>query len=438
MDGTTGNVVHPKVRNNLQEEAYMKSNAGAGLPVSMRLARFSCRVAPVTGLLLGLVITPGLRGQVTNGKKPALPPPFASKSATNPAEEGKPPKGFLPTVPEGFKINIFAADFKGPRWMVPAPNGDIFLADTAAGKVVVLRDPQHTGSAQQNEVFVSGLREPYGIVFHDEYVYVGDTDALLRFKYDAKTSKRQSEAEHLMDLPTGGHSTRSLSLSPDGKHLLVGVGSASNIDIESDTRRAAITICDLDGKNARLYATGIRNPTGIGLEPKTGILWTSVNERDGLGNDLPPDYFTSVTDGAFFGWPYSYIGNNVDPRVKPQKPELTAKAIVPDVLLGAHRAPLQFAFYNGDQFPTSYHGGAFVAEHGSWNRSPRAGYQVVFVPFKDGKPSGDPTPFLTGLVPDPNKSEVYGRPVGVAVTTDGSLLVSDDMAGTVYRISAAK
>jgi glucose/arabinose dehydrogenase len=416
----------------------MKSNVEASFRTSMRMARLVCRTAPVAGLLLGMIVAPEVRAQVTNGQKPELPAPFESKSATNPAQEGKLPQGFMPAVPPGFKINIFAADFKGPRWMVLAPNGDIFLADTAAGKVVVLRDPQHTGSAQQNEVFVSGLNGPYGIVFHDDYVYVGDTDALLRFKYDPKNSKRQGEAEHLMDLPTGGHSTRSLSLSPDGKHLLVGIGSKSNIDIESDTRRAAISICDFDGKNARLYATGIRNPTGIGLEPKTGVLWTSVNERDGLGNDLPPDYFTSVKDGGFYGWPYSYIGNNVDPRVKPQKPELVAKAIVPDVLLGAHRAPLQFAFYTGDQFPASYHSGAFVAEHGSWNRSPRAGYQVVFVPFKDGKPSGAPMPFLTGLVPDPNKSEVYGRPVGVAVTTDGSLLVSDDMAGTVYRISVAK
>ena len=394
--------------------------------------------AIAAGLLMVLVMATGVRAQVTNGKKPDLPAPFASKSVNNGAEEAKPPKGFMPTVPAGFKINVFAADFKQPRWMQVAPNGDIFLADTAAGKVVVLRDPQHTGSAQENEVFVSGLKEPYGIVFHDDYVYVGDTNELLRFKYDAKTSKRQGEAEHLMDLPTGGHSTRSLALLPDGKHLLVGVGSESNVNIESDSRRAAITVCDLDGKNARLYATGIRNPTGVAIEPSSGVLWTSVNERDGLGNDLPPDYLTSVKDGGFYGWPYSYIGNNVDPRVKPQKPELTAKAIVPDVLLGAHRAPLQFAFYNGQQFPESYRGGVFLAEHGSWNRTPRAGYQVVFVPFKNGKASGDPVPFLTGLVPDPTKAEVYGRPVGVAVAPDGSLLVSDDVAGSVYRISVAK
>jgi glucose/arabinose dehydrogenase len=399
------------------------------------------KIAQATAYLACLaafaVTVPVSPAQVTNGAKPDLPAPFASKSANNGAEETKPPKGFLPQVPQGFKINIFAEDFKQPRWLATAPNGDIFLADSAAGKVVILRDPQHTGSAQQNEVFVSGLNQPYGIVFHDNYVYIGDTDALLRFQYDAQTSKRQGEAEKLMDLPTGGHWTRSLVLAPDGNHLFVGIGSHSNIDLEDDVRRAAITICDLDGKNARLYATGTRNPTGIGLEPSTKTLWTSVNERDGLGNDLPPDYFTSVKDGGFYGWPYSYIGNNVDPRVKPQKPDLTAKAIVPDVLLGAHRAPLEFAFYTGKQFPESYRGGAFLAEHGSWNRTPRAGYQVVFVPFKDGKPSGDPTPFLTGLVPDPNKAQVYGRPVGVAVMTDGSLLVSDDVAGTVYRISVA-
>jgi glucose/arabinose dehydrogenase len=267
---------------------------------------------------------------------------------------------------------------------------------------------------------------------------VGDEDALLRFKYDAKTSKRTGEAEKLLDLPRGGHSTRDLAFTADGQHLLVAVGSDSNAGTHDDPRRAAITICDLDGKNARLFATGLRNPVGLALEPTTHTVWTTVNERDGLGDDLPPDFFTSVRDGGFYGWPYSYIGDTVDPRVKPQKPELVAKAIVPDVLLGAHRAPLQFAFYTGTQFPEKYRGGAFVAEHGSWNRSTRAGYQVVFVAFRDGQPSAGPEEFLGGLVPDATKTEVYGRPVGVAVTTDGSLLVSDDGAGVVYRVSAAK
>jgi glucose/arabinose dehydrogenase len=385
-----------------------------------------------------LLVPAMLSAQVTHGDKPQLPAPFATKSAGNPPEETMPPKGFLPTVPAGFQISLFASDFKEPRWLAAAPNGDIFLADTHGGAIYILRDPQQTGGAHERVTFLTGLDEPFGIVVHDDYIYVGDTNAVLRYKFDPKTSKRLGEAEKLMDLPRGGHSTRALVFSADGKHLFVSVGSKSNVDIEKDSRRAAITICDPDGRNARLYATGLRNPVGLALEPTTGQLWASVNERDGLGDDLPPDYFTSVKDGGFYGWPYSYIGDNVDPRVNPQKPELVAKAIIPDVLLGSHRAPLQFAFYTGKQFPASYQGGAFIAEHGSWNRSTRAGYQVVFVPFKDGQPSGDPQPFLTGLVPDPTKGNVNGRPVGVAVAPDGSLLVSDDGARVVYRISVAK
>jgi glucose/arabinose dehydrogenase len=376
--------------------------------------------------------------QVTHGQKPKLPQPFATESAGNGPGREKPPAGFLPTVPQGFRVNIFAKDFKGPRWLTVAPNGDIFLADTGAGGIIVLRDPQNTGGAQEREVFVDGMKRPFGIAFRENYVYVGNTNELVRFRYDPKSSKRLGEKEHLLDLPSGGHNTRSLAFSADGKHLFIGVGSDSNIGTGEDPRRAAVTICDPDGKNARLYATGLRNPVGLALEPVTGEVWTAVNERDELGDDLPPDYFTSLKDGGFYGWPYSYIGDNVDPRVKPQRPDLVARAIIPDVLLGAHVAPLQFAFYTGKQFPESYRGGAFVAEHGSWNRAKRAGYQIAFVAFKDGKPSADPVPFMTGLVPDPSRPDVYGRPVGVAVAPDGSLLVSDDGAGVVYRISFAK
>jgi glucose/arabinose dehydrogenase len=376
--------------------------------------------------------------QVTHGQKPKLPAPFATNSAGNGPDKVKPPAGFLPTVPPGFRLNVFAANFKRPRWLTVAPNGDIFLADTGAGEIVVLRDAQHTGGAQEREVFVDGMKRPFGIAFREDYVYVGNMNEVVRFRYDPKTSKRLSEKEHLLDLPSGGHDTRSLAFSADGKHLFIGVGSASNIDTGEDPLRAAVTICDPDGKNARLYATGLRNPVGLALEPATGEVWTTVNERDELGDDLPPDYFTSLKDGGFYGWPYSYIGNNVDPRVKPQKPDLVARAIIPDVLLGAHVAPLQFAFYTGKQFPESYRGGAFVAEHGSWNRATRSGYQIAFVAFKDGKPSADPVPFMTGLVPDPTGTDVSGRPVGVTVAPDGSLLVSDDGAGAVYRISVAK
>lgn len=374
--------------------------------------------------------------QVTHGRKPDLPVPFATKSVGNGPSGTTPPAGFLPTVPAGFQVNIFAKDLKRPRFLAVAPNGDIFLAETGASQITILRDPKNSGSAQQREVFVKKLNRPFGIAFHDDYVYVANNNELVRYKYDKQTSKRLGEAEHLLDLPSGGgHFTRTIAFSLDGTKLYVSVGSSGNVEIEKDSRRAAILVCDPDGKNSRLYATGLRNAVGLAVEPNTGEVWAAVNERDELGDDLPPDYLTSVKDGAFYGWPYSYIGGNVDPRVKPQKPELVATAVIPDVLLGAHVAPLQFAFYTGKQFPESYRGGVFVAEHGSWNRSPRAGYQVTFVGCKDGKAAVDPVPFLTGLVPDPRGANVNGRPVGVAVAPDGSLLVSDDGAGLIYRVT---
>lgn len=395
----------------------------------IRLAIFCCVLLCAPAML---------PAQVTYGKKPQLPAPYATKSSGNAPDKSKPPAGFLPTVPSGFHVNIFATNFKMPRWLAVAPNGDIFVADMGAGEIVILRDPQHTGGVQARETFANGLRRPFGIAFHDDYVYIGNMKELVRFKYDPKTSKRLGQAEHLMDMPGGGHETRSVAFSADGKHLFLTVGSGSNIDTGEEPIRAAVTICDPDGKNARQYATGLRNPVGLAIEPVTGAVWVSVNERDELGDNLPPDYLTSVKDGGFYGWPYSYIGDNVDDRVKPQRPDLVARAIVPDVLLGAHVAPLQFAFYTGKQFPESYNGGVFIAEHGSWNRSTRSGYQVAFVAFKDGKASADPVPFMTGLVPDPTKPDVLGRPVGVAVAPDGSLLVADDGAAVIYRISVAR
>ena len=372
--------------------------------------------------------------QITHGQKPNLPPPFATKSAGNGPNKSQAPQGFLPTVPSGFHINIFAADFKRPRLLAVAPNGDIFLAETGANQVVILRDPKHTGSAQERIVFASGLVRPFGIAFHDDYVYIGNMASLVRFKYDPKTSQRIGQAEKLLDLPGGGHDTSNVAIMPDG-HVLVAVGSASNISTGEPPMRAAVTICDLDGKNPRQFATGLRNPVGLAINPVTGTSWVTVNERDELGDDLPPDYLTSIKDGAYYGWPYSYIGSNVDPRVKPQIPDLVAKATIPDVLLGSHVAPLEFAFYSGKQFPPSYYGGAFVAEHGSWNRASRSGYQIAFIAFKDGQPSADPVPFMTGLVPDPKGDLVYGRPVGVTTGPDGSLLVADDGIGVIYRIT---
>lgn len=393
------------------------------------------RMKVLSSLIVLLCAPAMISAQLTHGKKPILPSPYATKSSANSPSKVSPPQGFLPTVPAGFKINVFATGFKRPRWLIVAPNKDIFLADMGAGEIVILRDSQGSGGAQARENFATGLTRPFGIAFHQDYVYVGTMKQLVRFKYDPKTSKRLGEAEPLLALPGGGHDTRSVVFSKDGKHIFVGVGSGSNVSPGEEPIRAAVTICDPDGKNARQYATGLRNPVGLALEPVTGELWTSVNERDELGDDLPPDYMTSLKDRGFYGWPYSYIGDNVDDRVKPQRPDLVAKAIIPDVLLGSHVAPLQFAFYTGTQFPESYRGGAFVAEHGSWNRSKRSGYQVAFVAFKDGQPSADPVPFMTGLVPDPGSGTVYGRPVGVAVAPDGSLLVSDDGAAVIYRIS---
>ena len=397
----------------------------------------------VTGavvLCLALIpAKPGVAQQVTYGKKPQLPAPFSTKSAGNGPSSAKPPDGFLPTAPAGFHVNVYAKQFKYPRFLAVAPNGDIFLADLGAGQVIVLRDPQHTGAAQQREIFADKLNRPFGIAFHDEYVYVGNMNAVVRFRYDKPTSKRVGEAEHILDLPSGGsHVTRTVAFSPDGKQLFVTVGSSGNIDIEKDQRRAAVLVADPDGKNSRIFASGLRNAVGLGIEPVTGAVWVAVNERDELGDNLPPDFFTSIKDGGFYGWPYSYIGDNVDPRVHPQRPDLVAKAIIPDVLLGAHVAPLEFTFYTGKQFPEQYHGGAFVAEHGSWNRASRAGYQVAFVGFKDGKASADPVPFLTGFVPDPAGKNVNGRPVGVAVAPDGALLVADDGACVIYRVSYAQ
>lgn len=383
-----------------------------------------------------LLVTASAAAQVTNGKKPVLPRPYATSSAGNPPYSATPPKGFLPQVPAGFRVNIFAHSFREPRWLAVAPAGDVFVADSEAGEIIILRDPQHTGGAQKRELFADRFERPFGIAFRENYVYVADAHALVRYPYDPKTSKRTGDAQHLLDLPRRGHWTRSLAFSADGSKLFIGIGSQSNVSIEADQRRGAILVCDPDGKNARIYANGLRNPVGLAVEPVTGQLWTSVNERDGLGDDLPPDYFTSVRDGGFYGWPYSYIGDYVDDRVRPQRPELVARAIIPDVLVGAHTAALQFAFYTGNQFPESYRGGAFLALHGSWNRSRRSGYQVVFIPFKNGKPSGDPVPFLTGFVPDPSGTSVYGRPVGVAVASDGALLVSDDGGAIIYRISA--
>jgi glucose/arabinose dehydrogenase len=347
------------------------------------------------------------------------------------------PPNFQPQVPPGFKVSVFAKGFVEPRWLAVAPNGDVFVADSGSGTVVILHDPKMTGGAESREVFAEHLNLPFGIAFHDDYVYIANTNEVLRFPYDPKTSKRLGGAEHIVELPGMGyrqHWTRSLAFSPDGKRLFISVGSRTNVSIESDPRRAAILVANTDGANPRVYASGLRNAVGIAFSPESGVLWATVNERDDIGDDIPSDYFTHVEEGGFYGWPYAYGGGHVDDRVSP-RPDLVAKAIAPDVLLGPHVAPLQVAFYEQHMFPLAYWHGAFVAEHGSWNRRARSGYQVVFIPFHQGTPAGEPTPFFSGFVPDPTRKDVYGRMVGVAIAADGSLLISDDAAKLIWRVS---
>jgi glucose/arabinose dehydrogenase len=348
-----------------------------------------------------------------------------------------PPPDFQPQVPPGFKVSVFARGFAEPRWLAVAPNGDVFVADSAAGAVVVLRDPQKLGRAESREIFADHLLLPFGIAFHDNYAYIADTNEVLRFRYDPKTSKRIGDGEHVLDLPGMGyhqHWTRSLAFSPDGNRLFVSVGSKTNVSIEDDSRRAAILVSDPDGRNMRVYASGLRNAVGIAFRSESGTLWATVNERDDIGDDRPPDYFTHVADGGFYGWPFAYVGGHIDDRVSP-RPDLVRRIVTPDVLLDAHVAPLQFSFYEKQQFPSVYWHGAFVAEHGSWNRRVRAGYQVVFVPFRSDSSADKPVPFFSGFVPNPTGKEVYGRPVGVAIAADGSLLISDDGAKIIWRVS---
>lgn len=346
-----------------------------------------------------------------------------------------PPSDFRPQVPPGFSVSVFAKGFSNPRWLAVSPAGDVFLADSSAGQVIVLQGLTPGGTPQSQTAFADHLNLPFGIAFHGDYVFVAETDQVVRFRYDPASSKRLGDAEHIFDLPGGGyhqHWTRSLAFSREGS-LFVAIGSQTNESIESDPRRAAILVIDPEGKNAHVYANGLRNAVGIAVNPDSGALWASVNERDDLGDDIPNDFFTRVQENGFYGWPYAYGDRHPDNRVS-ERSDLVAKMIQPDVLLGAHVAPLQFAFYDKTQFPPEYQHGAFIAEHGSWNRRLLNGYQVEFVPFRDGVPTGKPTPFLTGFAPDAQGRGVYGRLVGVAVAADGALLVSDDGARVIWRI----
>ncbi len=366
---------------------------------------------------------------------PKLAEPFATPSVRNAAGVIPKPDRAQLQAPSGFSISVYAEDLQQPRMMLLAPNGDLFVAQSRPGSVVVLRDTNNDGKPDTRSIYAQGLQGVFGMAFHDGYLYLGRTDSIVRYKYQPGDTQAKGMPEKLLDLPTGGHSTRNLIFSRDGKKMYVAVGSQSNKSAGEDPQRAAINEYNPDGTGHRVFASGLRNPVGLALQPGTDVLWTAVNERDTLGDDLVPDYTTSVKDGGFYGWPYSYIGSHPDPEHVGKMPELVKRALVPDVLIPAHSASLGIAFYTGTQFPQRYRNGLFIGLHGSWNRSKLAGYRVAFVPFQNGKP-GPIEDFVTGWIVDGgNPGTTWGRPVGVLVDRDGSLLVADDGGNKIWRVS---
>ncbi|WP_242337405.1 PQQ-dependent sugar dehydrogenase [Anaeromyxobacter sp. SG66] len=408
---------------------------------------------------------PGVRHRLTADR---LPRPNATPSARRPPRVVDPPRDARLRAPSGFAVERFAEGLEGPRLLRVAPNGDLFVAETAAGRVRVIRAAQGAARPERVEVFASDLDGPFGIAFHPpgaepRWVYVATENAVVRFPYRSGDLTARGRPETIVPRladTDGGHTTRDVAFSPDGRRMFVSVGSASNVAEDlprktpealraweaehglgaawgEETWRADVLAFDAEGRNRRPFATGLRNCVGLAVHPRTGDLWCTVNERDGLGDDLVPDYVTRVREGAFYGWPWLYLGQNEDPRHRGARPDLASKATVPDVLLQAHSAALGLAFYEAPQgaaarFPDAWTGDAFVALHGSWNRRERTGYKVVRMPIRDGVPAGEYEDFLTGFVVD--DARVWGRPVGVAVARDGALLVSEDGNGTIWRI----
>jgi glucose/arabinose dehydrogenase len=422
------------------------------------------------GLLLFAATATGEEYAPGFGPNPQLPEPEHSLVPTvNIAPAKSWPAGATPTAAGGLQVTAFAKDLDHPRWLYVLPNGDVLVAETDApprpeegnglkawfmsffqkragstrtaspNRITLLRDGDGDGIAEIKRPFLTGLNSPFGMALVGDALYVANTDALMRFHYDGETVS--PTGEKVADLPGGPidhHWTKNVIASEDGKKLYVTVGSNSNVGengLDKEESRAAILEIDPATGNSRIFASGLRNPNGLGWQPQSKQLWTVVNERDELGNDLVPDYLTSVKDGGFYGWPFSYFGQHVDTRVKEQRPDLVATALVPDYGLGAHTASLGLAFYDGKLLPEHFLGGAFVGQHGSWNRDPRAGYKVIFVPFKDGEPSGPPEDILTGFVDADGNAR--GRPVGVAVGKTGALLVADDVGNAIWRVAPA-
>jgi glucose/arabinose dehydrogenase len=405
------------------------------------------------------------------GPHPNLPLPNHSLLPTINIASSKPwPDVLKPTAAAGLTVTEFATDLDHPRWLYVLPNGDVLVAETnsppkpgdnkgikgwfmerfmkeagaggsSANRITLLRDSQGDGIAETRTVFLQGLNSPFGMVLVGNNLYVANTDGLLRFRYHSGDTKINESGVKVIHLPAGAinhHWTKNVLASRDGSRLYVTVGSNSNVGengMENEVNRAAIWEVDPETGRSRIFASGLRNPNGLAWQPESGALWTTVNERDEIGNDLVPDYMTSVKDGAFYGWPYSYYGQHVDTRAQPPKPELVTKAIAPDYALGAHTASLGLVFYTGNLLPKRFSGGAFIGQHGSWNRKPRSGYKVIFVPFSDGIPSGAPEDIVTGFISE--DGDAFGRPVGVAVDRSGALLIADDVGNSVWRVTPA-
>jgi glucose/arabinose dehydrogenase len=374
-------------------------------------------------------------GQVQQ-QEAKLPAPYATPTVTNPPKVVGRPSDAQLKVPQGFVIEEYATDFNTPRFMYTAPGGEILVSDSSAGTVYVLVDKNKSYKDPERKAILTGLDRPYGLAIWKDYLYVGEPTSVKRYKYDAKnlTAGPGEQIASLKDFKQG-HWTRSLLFDSKGEKLYVGVGSGSNVNTGEDPMRAAINRFNPDGSGHEIFASGTRNPIGLHWYPGTDTLWAAVQERDALGDDLVPDFFTHIQQGAFYGWPYAYSGPHEEPRHKGERPDLVAKTTAGDILLQSHVAVLDFLFYTGKQFPAEYQGGAFLAFHGSWNRSKRVGYEVGFIPFKDGKPSGAVQEFLTGWMISPESREVWGRPVAIMQLPDGSILVSDDGGKKIWRIS---
>jgi glucose/arabinose dehydrogenase len=433
------------------------------------------RSSPLLAAALASLLLTGCGDEATlpveagTGPDPELPPPVQTMLPTVVLAHAKGwPDGAGPEAAPGLAVRAFAKGLDHPRWLYVLPNGDVLVAESSAPPqpglshglmnwlmrmgmrwagadvpsancITLLRDADGDGEAETRTAFLTGLNSPIGMALVGDDFYVANTDGVVRFPYRADTTEITAKGETIANLPAGPvnlHWVKNIVASPDGARLYASVGSNSNLGergMEHEDGRAAIHEIDLATGASRLFASGLRNPVGLAFHPESGVLWTTVNERDELGSDLVPDYMTTVKDGGFYGWPYSYYGDHLDPRAQPQRPELVANAIVPDYALGPHTASLGLAFYDATLFPARYRGGAFIGQHGSWNRNPPSGYKVIFVPFEGGRPSGKPEDILTGFLSE--GGDAYGRPVGVAVDKFGALLVADDVGNTVWRVT---